>query len=151
MRSLTLYSGILVAFSISFPTNPVQTRIAAQHQSEYKRRVGQISPPKGYTRPIYPANSFTMWLRNLPLRSDSTIYLYNGREKLNQSAQFAVIDLPIGSGQIICARPEEKMKLFFWIMLQRHTNLLIIKTVKRMMITLKRSSIGAALCHLKNS
>jgi hypothetical protein len=97
MRSLTLYGGILVAFSISFPTNPVLTGIAAGHPLEYKREVGQILPPKGYTRPVYTANSFAAWLRKLPLRSNSKVYLYNGKEKMNQSAQFAVIDLPIGS------------------------------------------------------
>lgn len=97
MRSLTLYAGILVAFSISFPANPVPTTFTAGYPGEFKREVGQILPPKGYTRPVYHANSFAAWLRKLPLRSNSKIYLHNGKEKINQSAQFAVIDLPIGS------------------------------------------------------
>jgi hypothetical protein len=40
--------------------------------------------------------SFTEWLRQVPLKSSSTVYLYNGQPKQNQSAQFAVLDISVG-------------------------------------------------------
>lgn len=58
--------------------------------------IGTIPTPAGYHRADLPANSFGFWLRQLPLREDKTVYLYNGQEKRNQSAQFAVLDISIG-------------------------------------------------------
>ena len=58
--------------------------------------ISQLNTPTGYERVKYPANSFAAWLRKLPLRNDLKVYLFNGMEKSNQHAQFAVIDLPIG-------------------------------------------------------
>jgi hypothetical protein len=42
-------------------------------------------------------NSFGAWLRTMRLKSDRTVYLYNGMMKTNQSAQFAVVDIPVGT------------------------------------------------------
>lgn len=39
---------------------------------------------------------FGEYLRNLPLRRDRTVRLYDGRKKANQEAQYAVVDLSIG-------------------------------------------------------
>lgn len=56
--------------------------------------VGLIPVPKGFIRPVYPANSFAFWLRGLLLKTDKTVYLFNGQLKKNQAAQFAVLDMP---------------------------------------------------------
>ena len=40
--------------------------------------------------------SFAAWLRNIKLKKDKTVYLFNGQPKYNQSAQFAVLDLTVG-------------------------------------------------------
>ena len=43
-------------------------------------------------------NSFTTYLRNLPLLpKGSKVLLYNGKEKANQAAAFAVVDMEIGN------------------------------------------------------
>lgn len=42
------------------------------------------------------AGSFGAWLRTLPLKKGTTVYLYNGRPKENQDAQFAVVDISVG-------------------------------------------------------
>jgi Domain of unknown function (4846) len=59
--------------------------------------IGAIPLPPGYTRPAAAAGSFTEWLRKLPLKKGKTVYLYNGRPKYNQDAQFAVLDVPVGN------------------------------------------------------
>lgn len=58
---------------------------------------GAIPPPEGFTTVALANGSFGEWLRRLPFKKDNTVYLYNGRQKANQSAQYAVIDLPVGN------------------------------------------------------
>ena len=62
----------------------------------YYKTTGEIEPPGGFTRiPVYPG-SFAAWLRKIPLKKNKTVYLYNRSVKPNQSAQFAVVDIPAG-------------------------------------------------------
>lgn len=57
----------------------------------------RISPPKGYAREVVQTGSFAAWLRNLPLKPGRPpVHLYNGREKGNQQAQYAVVDMDVG-------------------------------------------------------
>jgi hypothetical protein len=59
--------------------------------------VGSIPVPDGFRRVEVSGISFGAWLRSLRLKSDPTVYLYNGQRKPNQSAQFAVVDIPVGT------------------------------------------------------
>ena len=59
-------------------------------------KVAEISLPSGYKRSPVSTGSFGEWLRQLPLKKDKTVYLYNGQPKPNQSAQFAVVDISTG-------------------------------------------------------
>ena len=58
--------------------------------------IDQIPLPEGYYRTQADASSFTAWLRKLQLKTDNTVYLFDGRKKVNQSAQFAVLDISVG-------------------------------------------------------
>jgi hypothetical protein len=58
--------------------------------------INSIPLPEGYKRIDAEKNSFTEWLRNIHLKKDKTVYLYNGSPKTNQSAQFAVLDISRG-------------------------------------------------------
>jgi len=58
--------------------------------------VKDIPLPDGYERVTVAASSFAAYLRNLPLRKDKTIYLYNKQPKANQSLHYAVIDISTG-------------------------------------------------------
>lgn len=58
--------------------------------------VAGIPLPPGFERIAAPENSFAGWLRKVGIKGDKTVYLYNGRPKQNQSAQFAVLDVPVG-------------------------------------------------------
>lgn len=67
-----------------------------QNESIYND-IAAIPVPAGYTRKEYPVNSFAMWLEKVKLKKSKTVYLFNGRKKTNQSAQFAVLDIPVGN------------------------------------------------------
>lgn len=60
------------------------------------RSVGQIPTPKGAERIEAGKHSFAAWLRNLRLRQDNRVFLYNNELKSDQSKHFAVIDLSVG-------------------------------------------------------
>lgn len=59
-------------------------------------KVSDIALPAGYSRINGRDSSFASWLRQLPLKADNKVYLYNGSLKPNQGAQYAVLDIPIG-------------------------------------------------------
>jgi hypothetical protein len=73
--------------------NPVSPKATA---ITYFSTISAIPLPNGYSRVDAPGNSFAAWLRSLRLKTSNTVYLYNGQEKRNQSAQFAVLDIPVG-------------------------------------------------------
>lgn len=54
-----------------------------------------IELPQGFKR--MPTNGFGNYLRSIDLKSDKTVYLYNGAKKGNQSAQYAVLDISVGN------------------------------------------------------
>jgi len=58
--------------------------------------ISAIPPPAGYER-TPDTDPFTAWLRLLPLKKDRTVHLFNGALKNNQEAQFAVLDISIGT------------------------------------------------------
>lgn len=56
----------------------------------------RINPPKNYARTVAENNSFTWFLRNYRLKKDGArVKLYNGKQKENQTAHFAVFKLPV--------------------------------------------------------
>ena len=59
--------------------------------------IKKIPPPAGFHRIACPSHSFASWLENIPLKKNDTVFLYNGRPKSNQTAQYAVLDIPIGN------------------------------------------------------
>ena len=61
-----------------------------------QQRILDIAPPAGYKRIRVAGNSFPEWLREIRIKKDSRVFLYNGELKKNQHAQFAVLDIPVG-------------------------------------------------------
>lgn len=59
-----------------------------------------IPPPQNFKRIENDTNSFERSLRNLPLKKDKTVYLFNGKIKPNQRAQFAVVDITTGNSDL---------------------------------------------------
>ncbi len=80
--------------------NPVASSAAKikQHATvnPYKT-IAAIPLPDGYSRMAADSNSFAAWLRKQALKENKTVYLFNGVEKNNQQAQFAVLDIAVGN------------------------------------------------------
>lgn len=58
----------------------------------------RIPPPTGYERLASPESSFASWLRGLSVREPGTpVRLFDGRQKANQGAAFAVVDIDVGA------------------------------------------------------
>ncbi|WP_157558830.1 DUF4846 domain-containing protein [Microscilla marina] len=64
--------------------------------SNAPKKIKEIALPAGYQRVTLVPSSFGSYLRNLPLKSSPTVYLYNGHRKRNQQAQYAVLDVDVG-------------------------------------------------------
>ena len=60
-------------------------------------KVVDLPLPDGYVREKVADSSFAQWLRQVPVKKDNRVYLYNGELKRNQQAQFAVLDVPVGN------------------------------------------------------
>jgi len=59
--------------------------------------INRINPPDKYTRGYRTDDSFQYWLRRIPLKEGKpNVKLYNGEDKWNQSAHYAVVDLDVG-------------------------------------------------------
>lgn len=58
--------------------------------------IEDIPLPAGYERVHLDANSFGAFLRQQTLKSNITVYLYNGQPKYNQTAQYAVLNISRG-------------------------------------------------------
>lgn len=87
--------SILLAVAINSLGWPSQ-RIAAQNLTS-TQQVTDIAVPQGFERTANDSASFAYWLRQLPLKPDTArIHLYDGRLKQYQSANYRVLDLPIG-------------------------------------------------------
>ena len=58
--------------------------------------IKKIPLPIGFKRVGVEENSFAEWLQNVPLKNDKTVYLFDGSQKTNQQAQFAVLNISVG-------------------------------------------------------
>ena len=66
--------------------------------------ISTIITPKGFQRIPLVGHSFGSWLRQLPLRSNNTVYLYNGKPRPYQWLHHTVLDIPIGKEDLLqCA------------------------------------------------
>ena len=59
--------------------------------------IESIPVPAGYRRMAAGRGSFGGWLRQIPLKKDRTVYLFDGSPKRNQNAQFAVLAVSVGN------------------------------------------------------
>jgi len=63
-----------------------------------------IPVPGGYERVALAQGSFGEWLAKITVKKDGLVYLFDGSLKKNQTAQFAVLDVPIGKKDLLlCA------------------------------------------------
>ena len=80
---VTTPNSTTVVTSSSVPTTP--------------EKVKEISLPSGFQRIPVDSNSVGAFYRNLSLKKDNKVYLYNGALKGNQQAKYAVLDIDVGN------------------------------------------------------
>jgi len=72
-----------------------QKPVASSFNKNPFHTIKAISLPEGFERTKVDSNSFAGWLRSVQLKEDKTVYLFDGRLKNNQRAQFAVLDISV--------------------------------------------------------
>jgi len=61
------------------------------------KQINAIPLPEGFERANADPGSFTAYLRNIDLKEQTTVYLFNGQPKRNQSAQYALLNISVGN------------------------------------------------------
>lgn len=129
-KPLLIFS-ILLSFSCNNPTgaaggdehNKVNTPRNASSKNPY-HHIAEITLPKGYQRVKADSNSFAEWLRSISLKENKTVYLYNGSPKLNQQAQFAVMDISTGNKNLQqCADAVMRLRAEYLFAQQQYGNI----------------------------
>jgi hypothetical protein len=93
---LIILLPMIISFCNNKQTSTNDQAFISRINMKYKT-ISEIPTPQGFQRIMIEKSSFSQWLRQIKLREDPKVYLYNGRLKANQSAQFAVLDISIGS------------------------------------------------------
>ena len=76
----------------------------ATTQSFSPQTVRDIHLPAGFQFFKGDDEKFSDWLLSIKLKKDNTVYLFNGERKRNQRAQYAVLDIQIGTKDLVqCA------------------------------------------------
>lgn len=91
------YFSVLLLMSLLILVEPRKYDIDKNDSEITHNAVRHIPLPAGFKRTEAEHHSFSEWLRNVQLKKDKTVYLYNGLPKRNQAAQFAVLDIPVGN------------------------------------------------------
>lgn len=88
---------ILLLFIIGKAVCHADAPLVAPLKYALPARIDAIPLPPGFKRLSCPKGSFGEWLRNLAIKKDKIVYLYNGEPKQNQQAQYVVLDIPVGN------------------------------------------------------
>jgi len=90
---LPLFINCSAPVSPSLPSESVEGPGADENPFA---NISEINLPQGFHRISLETNSFGEWLRHFPLKRDKTVFKFDGSRKMNQSAQFAVLDISTG-------------------------------------------------------
>lgn len=90
---------ITVGFAPAEPARDDGPRyLWTDHSDPANSLAKRLAPPAGFQRTPAEPGSFDLWLRGLPLKPGRPpVLLYDGRQKSNQTAHWAVIDIDVGS------------------------------------------------------
>jgi hypothetical protein len=89
--------------------------------------VNEVPLPKGFQRKKYAPNSFANYLQHIPLKANSTVYLYNGTVKPNQNAQYAVLDISVPNQDLQqCADAVMRLRAEYLYQQNRHHEIVFV-------------------------
>lgn len=86
----------LISCNNNTGTATFSTANADANKNPYKQ-IQAIPLPAGFKREKADSASFTSYLRSIGLKEQTTVYLYNGHTKQNQTAQYALLDISVGN------------------------------------------------------
>jgi hypothetical protein len=112
------------ATSSSGKTKPAEKSVIKAVDKNPYTTINAIPLPEGYKRVKADSSSFAGWLRQLVLKENKTVYLFNGTVKGNQQAQFAVLDIPVGKKDLQqCADAVMRLKADYLFAKKRFTEI----------------------------
>ncbi len=85
------------SFLLSYTNGNHSTAPSLKINNTLPHSIQEINLPPGYERVQLASGSFGSFLRTQTLKQDKTVYLYDGRTKYNQQAQYAVLNISVGS------------------------------------------------------
>jgi len=92
---------LLQASLLSCNNNPISSSAVINNERSTVinpyQLIKAIPLPTGYKRVADDPGSFTGYLRNIRLKEQTTVHLYNGLPKQNQTAQYAVLNISVGN------------------------------------------------------
>lgn len=89
---------VMVCFSCQSKTNAENNYNFHQKPiTTNPKTIKEVPLPIGFERIVLNHNSFGQWLRNAPLKDKNVVYLYDGSRKVNQSGNFAVLNISTGN------------------------------------------------------
>jgi len=94
------------------------TNLHSQNEEEITAitRIGEITVPQGFIRKNAEKGSFAEFARNLKLKtSDNYVFLFNGKLKGNQQAQYRVLTTDVGTSDLQqCADAVMRLQAEYW-------------------------------------
>lgn len=92
-----MFRAAFFFLTVGFIVKPSFHESDRSEKHRLARQVKEIPLPDGYERVPLSDNSFCDFLRQQSLKTDKTVYLYNGQRKYNQTAQYAVLNITTGN------------------------------------------------------
>jgi maltoporin len=130
-KPLLFFCTLLFACNNNTAKTPASSNIATADNTDKLNNknlyptIKKIDLPEGYHRTAADTNSFTTWLRDVPLKENKTVYLFDGRQKTNQQAQFAVLDISVGNKNLQqCADAVMRLRAEYIFAKSRFTDIL---------------------------
>ena len=91
--------------------NHIETNTEKKMPAMIVETIRGISLPPGFDYVAEGDSAYSNWLLDLRLKKNKTVYLYNGKLKSNQDAQYGVLDIDIGKKDLVqCADAAMKLK-----------------------------------------
>ena len=113
---MPIYFHLLTAllFAVSSCTeaeNHIETNSSKKIPAMIVETIRGISLPPGFDYVVEGDSAYTNWLLDLKLKKNKIVYLYNGKLKSNQDAQYGVLNIEIGKKDLLqCADAAMKLK-----------------------------------------
>ena len=95
--SIMLLQGLLLSCNDKSAPSPVFINIKNTTLINPYTQIKKILLPDGFEREAADSGSFINYLRNIELKEQTTVYLFNGNPKSNQSAQYALLNISVGN------------------------------------------------------